>query len=354
MFEWLCDHIKVLRCDGSTVFSGKELAAGPRSAIDALIQLKLLKKASPAKVIECPGCEQGCLMPVEMSHGRHGRAARFFVSCDKRDDTGRVLIESEELEQWQINIARLASLLASGLGTGRSPEEISPHQAYYLGVLTVNRKKRSAVFVVTKEVLESALASDIFGQYIQPFFIIAAGLPAPKETKVGQAIPLMRISHSAGGLIAIDMEELKNLLSAKSTLRQDLVPVRVPAGTEWNQVFISFVNEQSVQIKVDGKIEHRSFDELGFSDTRKAEHPPTQLWVMFLQLAKMNGVMKFQDAAGSFSEPEKIKKWVSQLREKLCAVFPSISGDPFYPYRANQGYKIRLQLTPPPDTETTW
>jgi len=61
-------------------------------------------------------------------------------------------------------------------------------------------------------------------------------------------------------------------------------------------------------------------------------------------MAIMNGEMTFQDSVNSFKDPEKVKKWVSQIRKKLQQVFPNIPDDPFHPYKQAKGYKTRFFL----------
>ena len=87
-------------------------------------------------------------------------------------------------------------------------------------------------------------------------------------------------------------------------------------------------------------------DDMGFSDLRAAafESRPSVLWGVFHQLAILNGEMTFQDSVKSFSDTEKVKKWVSQIRKKLQHVFPNIPGDPFHPYKQAKGYKTRFSL----------
>lgn len=144
-----------------------------QSAFKAIQTMGIIKPASPAKIIDCPGCEDACLMPVEVMPGDGTRPARIFIACDKREDTGCILIDPADLERWQIDVERFASLLASALDTGHVPVEIIPHQAFYLGTLAVNRKRRTAVFVGNNESLKSLLEADIVQKYPHPFFLVA-------------------------------------------------------------------------------------------------------------------------------------------------------------------------------------
>ena len=344
MVELILNHFALIGREGEETLSVEEIEAWPPGDVAALKRLKIVKKATPAKVIACPGCEEACLMPVHVYPVQDDRALRIFISCDKREDTGRIQIDPAELERWQIDVGRFVSLLAAALGTGHAPDEIIPQQTFYLGALTINRKRRFAIFVCNNEVLNASIESDLFHLYPHPFFLVAAGLPGPQEMKQGPAIPLLHVLLLSEKGLAVDMDELKEALSIKSNMRQDVIPVQVPVGTDWKQVFISFVNDQAVQIRIAGKTESRAFDEMGFNDARKTESQPSTLWGFFHQMAIMNGEMTFQDSVNSFKDPEKVKKWVSQIRKKLQQVFPNIPDDPFHPYKQAKGYKTRFFL----------
>jgi len=344
MVELILNHFALIGREGEETLSVEEIEAWPPGDVAALKRLKIVKKATPAKVIVCPGCEEACLMPVHVCPAQDDRALRIFISCDKREDTGRIQIDPAELERWQIDVGRFVSLLAAALGTGHAPDEIIPQQTFYLGALTINRKRRFAIFVCNNEVLNASIESDLFHLYPHPFFLVAAGLPGPQEMKQGPAIPLLHVLLLSEKGLAVDMDELKEALSIKSNMRQDVIPVQVPVGTDWKQVFISFVNDQAVQIRIAGKTESRAFDEMGFNDARKTESQPSTLWGFFHQMAIMNGEMTFQDSVNSFKDPEKVKKWVSQIRKKLQQVFPNIPDDPFHPYKQAKGYKTRFFL----------
>ena len=77
MFELILDRFAALACEGAEILSAEELAAWPQDDVAALQQLNLVKKAAPAKEIECPGCEEACLMPVNVYPAQDDRAARI-------------------------------------------------------------------------------------------------------------------------------------------------------------------------------------------------------------------------------------------------------------------------------------
>jgi hypothetical protein len=70
-------------------FSERELAEWPAAALARLKAEGLLAKGPPADTVVCPGCEEGCTMPVETDTTTSG-TLRAFVVCDQRDDVARV------------------------------------------------------------------------------------------------------------------------------------------------------------------------------------------------------------------------------------------------------------------------
>ena len=350
MFELFLNRYAAVSADGEEILSAEELSAWPQEDVFELKRFRLLRKASPAKSIECPGCEEACLMPVHVYLAQDGRPARIFIACDKREDTGRVLIESADLERWQLDISRFARLLTLALDAGDEPVEIIPHHAFYLGALTIHQKRRSAFFVPKSESLKDVFDSSLFEEYPNAFVLVGSGQAGVQEAKQGLVIPLLHVLLPSKDELKVDVRGLQDLLSQKSRERQDVIPLRVPEDTKWNQVFISFVNDQAVQIKVAGIVENRTFDSMGFSDLRAGpqESRPSPLWGIFRQMAVLNGEMTCQEPTQNFEDPMKMKKWVSEIRKKLRVVFPDIQGDPFHQYKKVNGYKTRFALNTSP------
>lgn len=103
-------------------FSERELAEWPVAAVAQLKAAGLLVKGPPADVVNCPGCEEDCAMPVETATTAGG-ALRAFVVCDRRDDVARVAIPRDSLEQWTCSPERVADVLARLLDTRRSGDD---------------------------------------------------------------------------------------------------------------------------------------------------------------------------------------------------------------------------------------
>ncbi len=114
-------------------FGADEAADWPPSGLETFIRHGLLRRAQPAQVIECRGCEENCFMPVHVFPAEGGRPARAFVACDKRDDVGRVAVDFRRLEQWQATGGMIAAVLARLLGFGE-PAPADGRQ-WHIGVL---------------------------------------------------------------------------------------------------------------------------------------------------------------------------------------------------------------------------
>lgn len=105
------------------IFGADEAAEWPAGTFDILTKAGLLRRAQPAQVIECDGCERNCFMPVHVRPADGDRPARAFISCDKPEDVGRVPVELGRLMQWQITGGLLAKTLARLLGFTKLPQD---------------------------------------------------------------------------------------------------------------------------------------------------------------------------------------------------------------------------------------
>src|SRR5688572_28663189 len=114
----------VRRMSGSrtseAVFHDDEISEWPSGLLDLLVRLELLRAAQPAVFVECDGCEERCTMPVHVYPEQGTRAARAFVSCDKREDVGRIHVKAARLRRWHSTSEMVARAIARLLnGTAR-------------------------------------------------------------------------------------------------------------------------------------------------------------------------------------------------------------------------------------------
>lgn len=134
LLEQILDRLG--RADATEEIFGADVAADwPSGALDALVKTGLLRRAQPAQVIECDGCERNCFMPVHVRLAESNRPDHAFISCDKPEDVGRVPVELRRLEQWRITGELLAGAVARLLGFTKPPQEDSAGKRWTLGLL---------------------------------------------------------------------------------------------------------------------------------------------------------------------------------------------------------------------------
>lgn len=120
-------------------FSEEELSKWQREAVAALKARKLLVKVRPAASTVCPGCEQHCVMPVNVPGDEEHRPDPFVV-CDKRTDIGRVAIRPEQLRQWKSDEEALCEFVADALGLRRTSTPSEVPELLNIGVARGNRR----------------------------------------------------------------------------------------------------------------------------------------------------------------------------------------------------------------------
>lgn len=73
----------------------------PEEAVEIFQNVGWIKPKEPAQTVVCPGCEENCFMPVNVRKFAKG-LVKAFITCDKLDYMGPVLIPLDYLKQWQI------------------------------------------------------------------------------------------------------------------------------------------------------------------------------------------------------------------------------------------------------------
>jgi hypothetical protein len=76
-----------------------ETAAWPDRLLQELVTAGALKLAQPAETVTCVACDEHHVAEVQVLDEPAGSARRHYISCPER---GRVLVEPERLQRWQI------------------------------------------------------------------------------------------------------------------------------------------------------------------------------------------------------------------------------------------------------------
>ncbi|MBY0545020.1 MAG: hypothetical protein K2Q14_05670 [Gammaproteobacteria bacterium] len=132
----------------SVLFSMDDIAEWPSSFVKVLKDSNILKQSSPGNSTICRGCEENCFMPVEIFPEADNRPARAFISCDKRDDIGRIPVDLERLKQWKISMEALATALANLLQITNPTIRLTDGNKWHLGTLKGKKQNhQSPVFL---------------------------------------------------------------------------------------------------------------------------------------------------------------------------------------------------------------
>jgi hypothetical protein len=126
---------------GAAMFNADEVVQWPLGSIDALTNAELLKQAPPAKAVECDGCEENCIVDVQVITAQDAKKARAFIACDKRDDIGRVAVELARLDRWHSSGERLSMAISKLLVLEMPPKADTGGQRWKLGPFKAHKNR---------------------------------------------------------------------------------------------------------------------------------------------------------------------------------------------------------------------
>jgi hypothetical protein len=169
------------------LLSEEELARWDANALQQLKAQKLLKGASPAVSLVCPGCERECAMPVHIvPNGGVGKSVSFVV-CDKRDDINRVPISMERVRQWRCDVEAIGAFIAQSLELLPGSQRKAAPGQWELGVMK-GKQHNQMLCLRTTAALQVVAGSSI--------------------------VPLAELACSVDGSYRVDAEAVSRLVDA--------------------------------------------------------------------------------------------------------------------------------------------
>jgi hypothetical protein len=113
-------------------------------------------------------------------------------------------------------------------------------------------------------------------------------------------------------------------------------------GASWQDIEISFVSDERVQIRNGTNTETSNYGEFGFADRRakRGKPKPNQAWVTLRAMAEQNGIIR--DGAKTGAAWPKVEKRMQEIRKVLREHF-RITADPI-PFVAGTGYQARFKI----------
>ena len=286
---------------------------------------------------------------MEFTEADEGQAPRAYVVCRERDDIGRVAVPLERLNQWRPDLTALARWTAAEVGTGDQVEEVAEGRLWWLGRPRLGNRPVDVFLAVGVGPADSIPAAALARIRESTDALVLVPGQVPTEARFGTAAKVACLSRliSLGPVgLSLDRRGMEAAVGkGRPTRRQTVAPFDAPPDTTWEQLLIEFQNDEVVKISVGSAVDHKTFADMGFADRRKTEGQPDVLWVFLRELAGQEGELAWTDNTGV---PErnrhKAKKWVSDIRARLQAYFPSLAGDPFKSYRRAGAYRTRFVL----------
>ena len=115
-------------------------------------------------------------------------------------------------------------------------------------------------------------------------------------------------------------------------------PHKIPDGARWENIMLTFLNDEYVKINVAGHTHETGFADMGFADGRK-KGECNELWVLLRLLAQKAGSLPASD-------PDAKDKY-KQKKARLAAVLKKyfrLDTDPFKPYAKEKAYTLKMTI----------
>lgn len=122
-----------LNSDEALFVSADETVGWPAGGVELLVKWGMLSPGKPRYKLLCDGCEEQCIMPVEVVQKSKQGAERAFIACDKRDDIDIVPVDPRRLLQWRIDPAQIAVRLGKLMKIDETPQMVFQDRLWRLG-----------------------------------------------------------------------------------------------------------------------------------------------------------------------------------------------------------------------------
>jgi hypothetical protein len=131
----------------------------------------------------------------------------------------------------------------------------------------------------------------------------------------------------------------------QKTKKKQLQLPNLPRDLKWEEIIIKFLNGDEVQITTKNKVWQSNYELMGFKD-QKTKNPNLQ-WKFLKALSLVNGFLNWDNNKNlTTKERNNVRKRKQELSETLEIYFHTIKGNPFFDYKKEDGYRIKIQLIP--------
>jgi len=162
--------------------------------------------------------------------------------------------------------------------------------------------------------------------------------PVPNTISIEIPISNQKKVYSESELNSIIEKVIKETVK-KTMPRKNRFPYKLPQDFPWSKITVKFMDGHNIKIVAGDYIYDADFKELNFHNSKNKK--PNVQWELFKSLSENNGKFSWDNNFASL----KIKKRKQLLSQGLKEYF-QIKSDPFFSYRKEKGYKIKINLAP--------
>lgn len=234
------------------------------------------------------------------------------------------------------------------MGKGMSGDALPQLRQWIAGLSPETIKNLKATLAAVIPIAEVRIANplDFFPIPRSDFGFDAQDVSEKTATELLEAIKWKSDSAS----INVESERLILTARAVDTLKyaQRLIsegkgqvgtPNWIPENLRWEDITIEFKDGHDVVVRIGKLSQHVNYKEMGFQN-QKTRKPDSQ-WAFFRGLAVSGGAISWKNSTANV----RYKKTKQLLSERLKTYF-NIQEDPFYPYRKEGAYRIKITLIP--------
>lgn len=158
--------------------------------------------------------------------------------------------------------------------------------------------------------------------------------PIPAHARKQEPIPISIVNMPELTIGGLDQQTV--IIKGKD---RKIISQKFPLDLKWTEITIKFLNGEEVILTIRRETQQTNYQALGFEDERKQR--PNMQWEFLKGLAETGGQIAWGDKKASL----KGKKHKQLLSDALKKYF-HIDDDPFYPYKNERAYKIKINLIP--------
>jgi hypothetical protein len=221
--------------DGANAFTADEVSRWPEGVLDFFVRQRLLSPTTPARLVVCDGCEEGCLMPAEAPPADAPITMTPFIICNQRDDIGLVRVDPNRLRRWRVDPNQLARRISNLLGLDQTPQELVRWRLWFLGKAGL---AGNSTDVFLARGLSWTDAGEIFGHNRDlresgSALIFAPGQPSNGFLPNATLVSLNRLLRIQKDRLALDLETLTRMIEGKTNRQAFAGNVFQKTGQFW-------------------------------------------------------------------------------------------------------------------------